>query len=91
MSAERHITVTLEPALEDFVREQAKRGAFSSSSDYVHELLRQRFEQDRQHRLQDLDSALDRGIADADAGRVKSSDATFNDLRKALGLDQHGS
>ena len=88
MGAERQVTVTLESDLEAFVRSEVDRGEFSSSSDYIQQMLRQRFEQDRQRRLDELHTALDRGIADADAGRVKSVDATFADLRHALGLDQ---
>lgn len=87
MRAERQVIISLESDLDAFVQSEVDRGNFSSDSDYVHQMLRQRFEQERQRRLTELDAALDRGIADADAGRVKPADQAFSDLRKALGLD----
>lgn len=90
MGAERRITITLESDLDAFVQDEVGRGDFSSGSDYLHQMLRQRFEQDRERRRQELGAALNRGIADADAGRVKTVDATFDGLRSALGLDQSG-
>ena len=82
------MTLTLTSELEKFVLEEVKRGAYASSSEYVRDLVRERYlkERDRETKLRALDDALERGIADAKAGRVMSVDAAFKRLRSDLGL-----
>ena len=82
------MTLTLTPELEQFVREEVKRGAFASSSEYVRDLVRERYmkERDRAAKLQALDNALTRGIADAEAGRTMPLDEAFKRLRAELEL-----
>ena len=82
------MTLTLTPELENFVREEAKRGAFASSSEYVRDMLRVRYraQKDRAEKLRALDEALAKGIADANAGRVIPLEAAFKRLREELGL-----
>lgn len=86
------MTLTLTSELEQFVREQVKRGAFASSSDYVSDLVREKYmrERDRAEKPAALDAALARGIADADAGRTMPLDGTFLRLRADLGLPEPG-
>lgn len=88
MSRLAQVIVNLEPDLEEFVRDEIERGSFTSSSDYIHQLLEQRYEQDRAQRLKELDEALDKGVADADAGRLIPLDEAFEGVKKALGLDK---
>jgi antitoxin ParD1/3/4 len=80
------MTLTLTRELEQFVRDEVKRGAFASSSEYVRNLVRERYqrERDRAVKLQALDEALARGLADAKAGRVVSVDEAFRRLRAEL-------
>lgn len=80
------MTLTLTSELEQFVRDEVKRGAFASSSEYVRNLVRERYqrERDRAAKLQGLEEALARGIADAKAGRVVSVDEAFRRLRAEL-------
>jgi len=80
------MTLTLTPELERFVRDQVQRGAFASSSEYVRDLVRERYlkERDRAAKLQALDAALGHVIADADAGRVVPIDEAFARLRAEL-------
>jgi len=75
MKPSGQMTLTLTTELEKFVRDEVKRGAFASSSEYVRDLVRERYlkERDRAARLEALDAALARGIADADAGRSSIS------------------
>jgi antitoxin ParD1/3/4 len=82
------MTLTLTSELEQFVRDEVKRGAFATSSEYVRDLVRERYlkERERTARLQALDAALMRGIADADAGRSIPIDDAFARLRKELDL-----
>ena len=82
------MTLTLTSELEQFVRDEVQRGAFASSSEYVRDLVRERYrkERDRAAKLQALDKALARGIADAKAGRVMPVDEAFRRLRAELDL-----
>lgn len=84
------MTLTLTPELESFVREEAQRGAFASSSEYVRDMLRARYraERDRAEKLKALDDALAKGIADANAGRVIPLERAFKRLRAELGLPE---
>ena len=82
------MTLTLTPELEQFVRDEVRRGAFASSSEYVRDLVRERYmkERDRAAKLKALDAALARGIADAEAGRVLPVGEAFERLRAELDL-----
>ncbi len=86
------MTLTLTGELEQFVRDEVKRGAFASSSEYIRDLVRERYLKQREEtaRLEALDKALMRGIADAEAGRTIPVDAAFQRLRQELGLSQSG-
>ena len=82
------MTLTLTSELEQFVREEVRRGAFASSSEYVRDLIRERYlkQLDRSEKLKALDAALTRGIADAEAGRAMPLDEAFRRLRAELDL-----
>ena len=82
------MTLTLTGELEQFVRDEVKRGAFASSSEYVRDLVRERYLKERDHaaKLKALDAALARGIADAEAGRTMPLDEAFKRLREKLDL-----
>ena len=56
MAEAAKIIVTLDPGIEDFVREEVERGDFASASDYVEDLIRQRHERNLANR--ELDAAL---------------------------------
>ncbi|SME95545.1 type II toxin-antitoxin system ParD family antitoxin [Neorhizobium sp. CSC1952] len=78
------VTVTLEPDIEDFVRDQMARGSFASSSEYIETVLRERFE--REHARQQLDAELQKGIDDIEAGRFMSIEEAFDSIYEELGL-----
>ena len=82
------MTVSLTSELEQFVREQTRIGAYASHSEYVRDLVRERYlqERDRTAKMQKLDEALAEGIADAEAGRVTPLDEGFQKLRHEFGL-----
>ena len=82
------MTLTLTGELEQFVRDEVKRGAFASSSEYVRDLVRERYLKERDHaaKLKALDAALSRGIADSEAGRTMPLDEAFKRLREELDL-----
>lgn len=84
------MTLTLTKELEQFVRDEVRRGAFASSSEYVRDLVRERYMKgrDRAAKLEAVDAALARGIADAESGRVMPLDEAFKRLRAELDLPE---
>ena len=92
MKPEGQMTLSLTKELEQFVREEVRRGAFASSSEYIRDLVRERYRTRRndEAKLQALDAALERGIADAKAGRTIPLDEAFQQLRERLNLLDDG-
>ena len=90
MKSTGQLTVTLGEELEQFVRSEVQKRAFASNSEYIRDLVRERYEQQRarQTRLDELNQALLRGLADADAGRTMPLDEAFQRLRLELGLPE---
>ncbi|MCV3766364.1 type II toxin-antitoxin system ParD family antitoxin [Rhizobium sp. TRM95796] len=62
----------LGPQLESYVADLVKSGRYTSRSDVLREGVR--LLEERDTRLSALDAAIARGLAYADAGRVKSVD-----------------
>lgn len=63
------ISADLGQQLESFVTKLVETGRYNSKSEVLREGIR--LIQEREARLGVLDQALSRGVADADAGRVK--------------------
>ncbi|CDN52800.1 Hypothetical protein RG1141_CH04390 [Neorhizobium galegae bv. officinalis bv. officinalis str. HAMBI 1141] len=82
------ITVTLEPDIQDFVRNEVERGSFASTSEYIETVLRQR--QERERARQQLDAELQKGLDDVRAGRVVPIDEAFAEVRRRLGITKSG-
>lgn len=80
------MTLTLTAELEQFVKSEVQKRAYASSSEYVRDLVRERYLEERQkaEKLASLDRALERGIADAEAGRVMGVEEAFKRLRDEL-------
>jgi antitoxin ParD1/3/4 len=74
------ISADLGNTLETFVSDLVKSGRYNSKSEVLREGVR--LVQEREARLTVLDAALARGIADADAGRVKPAAAVFDRLEE---------
>ena len=73
-------SVDLGPKLEAVVDELVSRGRYNSKSEVLREGVR--LVQERERRLAALDAAIERGIADADAGRGRPVDEVFDKLEK---------
>ena len=71
-------SVDLGKPLERFVARLVKSGRYNSKSEVLREGVR--LIQERETRLAALDAAIARGLADADAGRVKPIDQVFDRL-----------
>jgi antitoxin ParD1/3/4 len=71
------MNVSLTPELEAFVTRKVKSGLYQTASEVVRDGLRLLREQDELHqqRLKDLRRAIDKGVADANAGKVAPMDA----------------
>jgi len=72
------ISAELGQQLEGFVAELVEKGRYNSKSEVLREGVR--LIQERETRLAALDSAIARGLADADAGRTLPAEAVFDRL-----------
>lgn len=81
------ISADLGPQLESFVAKLVETGRYNSKSEVLREGIR--LIQERETRLSVLDQALARGLADAEAGRVKPlADVTARLEAKFAGADR---
>jgi antitoxin ParD1/3/4 len=71
-------SVDLGSQLEGFVSRLVKTGRYNSRSEVMREGVRLIHE--RETRLAALDASIQRGVADADAGRVHDLDAAMDEL-----------
>ncbi|MHB2265561.1 ribbon-helix-helix domain-containing protein [Aliihoeflea sp. PC F10.4] len=90
MRSAGQMTLTLTDDLEKFVRDQTRKGAFASNSEYVRTLIRERFfeERDRAERRSNLDAAIAKGLADVEAGRALPVDEAFSRLRDTFAQER---
>jgi antitoxin ParD1/3/4 len=73
------MTVDLGPQLEKFVNEMIESGRYGSKSEVLREGVR--LVQDREARLAHLKAAIEKGLADADAGRLYDLEDVARDLQ----------
>ena len=79
-------SVNLGPVLEGIVDKLVSTGRFNSRSEVLREGVR--IIHEHETRLAELEAALERGIADAKAGRVVCVDEGFDFIREAAGLNE---
>ena len=72
------ISADLGALLEGYVNELVTKGRYNSKSEVLREGVR--LVQEREAKLAALDAALARGIADAEAGRLRPADEVFDRL-----------
>lgn len=70
--------------LEPVVTRLVQSGRYNSKSEVLREGVR--LLEEREKRLALLDAALARGLADADAGRVRPADEVFEELKERYRL-----
>ena len=75
------MSITLTPELEQMVRTEVESGGYASNSEVIREALRERY---KTMKLKELDAALDRGIADIEAGRSMPVRQAFAQIRREL-------
>jgi antitoxin ParD1/3/4 len=76
------MSADLGKTLEKFVTELVATGRYHSKSEVLREGVR--LIQERETRLAALDASIARGVADADAGRIKSTSEVFDRLESKL-------
>jgi antitoxin ParD1/3/4 len=76
------VSADLGEVLERFVKKLVASGRYHSKSEVLREGVR--LIQERETRLAALDASIARGLADADAGRVKPSSVVFDQLEAEL-------
>lgn len=72
------ISADLGQKLESYIAKLVEAGRYNSKSEVLREGVR--LIQDRETRLAALDASISRGLADADAGRLRPADAVFDRL-----------
>jgi antitoxin ParD1/3/4 len=78
MQSAEKLSITVPPEMATFIRQKVESGLYSSNSEIIREALRGMMERDR--RLKQLDTAIARGIADAEEGRVQDIDEVRAEL-----------
>ena len=76
------MSADLGKTLEKLVTKLVATGRYRSKSEVLREGVR--LIQERETRLAALDASIARGVADANAGRVKSTSEVFNQLESKL-------
>jgi antitoxin ParD1/3/4 len=76
------MSADLGKTLEKFVTKLVATGRYHSKSEVLREGVR--LIQERETRLAALDASIARGVADADAGRVKSASEVFDRLERRI-------
>jgi antitoxin ParD1/3/4 len=74
------ISVDLGKKLENTVSKLVSKGRYNSKSEVLREGVR--LVEEREKSLARLDAALERGMADAEAGRVRSAEEVFDRLEE---------
>lgn len=73
------MNISLPEPLKQFIDEEVREGSFSSTSDYVRDLIRQRQRAKAENRLRELAAE---GLASGSAGEIKAD--TFEEMRRTL-------
>lgn len=83
MQPAEKLSITLPPEMANFIRQKVDSGLYGSNSEIIREALRGMME--REKRLEKLDDAIARGMADAEAGRTQEIDEVRAELRDRFG------
>ncbi|HEX8168533.1 MAG TPA: type II toxin-antitoxin system ParD family antitoxin [Beijerinckiaceae bacterium] len=76
-------SVDLGPQLEAYIASLVEKGRYNSKSEVLREGVR--LVQEREAKLAELDAAIARGVADAEAGRVHTVEEVRASLRERFG------
>jgi antitoxin ParD1/3/4 len=88
MQSAEKLSITVSPEMATFIRQKVESGLYSSNSEIIREALRGMMERDR--RLKQIDTAIAKGIADAEEGRVQDIDEVRAELHERFAADPKG-
>jgi antitoxin ParD1/3/4 len=88
MQSAEKLSITVPPEMAAFIRQKVDSGLYSSNSEIIREALRGMMERDR--RLERLDTAIAKGIADAEEGRVQDIDEVRAELYEHFAAGSEG-
>ena len=76
-------SIDLASDLDDAIQRRVASGTYASQSEVIRAALRAltHAEEEHERKLVVVDAAIERGIADADAGRVHAAEDVFAELR----------
>ena len=82
------MTITLTPELEQFVRREVEKGGFASNSEYIRDVLRERFLKalERDEARASLEASLRQALRDIEEGRETELEDAFRQVRERLKL-----
>lgn len=80
MQTAEKLSITLPAEMVRVIREKVSAGTYSSNSEVIREALRNWMERDQ--RLAVLDTAINKGIADAESERTQSVETVRKQLHK---------
>jgi len=86
MQTAEKLSITLPAEMVRVIRAKVESGGYSSNSEVIREAMRGWL--DRERSLATLSAAIDRGIADADAGRMVNSEQLRTALVERVGKGQ---
>jgi antitoxin ParD1/3/4 len=85
VQAAEKLSITLPADMVQSIRAKVRDGSYASDSEVIRQAVRGWL--DQADGLATLDAAIERGIADADAGRMQESGEVQRELLARLGLE----
>ena len=82
------MTITLTPELEQFVRREVEKGGFATNSEYIRDVLRERYlkVREREEFKERFEASLQQAIKDIEEGRGMDIEDAFREIRERLNL-----
>lgn len=82
------MTITLTPELEQFVRREVAKGGFASNSEYIRDVLRERYlkVREREEVRERLEASLQQAIREIEEGKGLDIEDAFREVRERLNL-----
>jgi antitoxin ParD1/3/4 len=82
------MTITLTPELEQFVRREVEKGGFATNSEYIRDVLRERYlkVREREEVRESFEASLRQALKDIEEGRETHLEDAFREVRERLHL-----